>query len=163
MTEKQIEFIKLLESKNEPNVETRIVLNLNKWSLSERTEHYGKFEDSDFTFTAYTNWKRSSLECGMTIEDFIEVLKETPIEKMEDGNFYDLWCNDMSDGDTEFEDEEFTPELTEEQEGRLDMSELYFDSEINDSEYIFEPGSIWGIEVEFNQEGGAETIVYETE
>jgi hypothetical protein len=165
MTQKQIEFIEKLKQLDKSN-ETEIIINLKKWSLSERTEHYGEWDGVEFTFTAYTNWKRSSLECGMTLEDFIEAIEETPIEEMAAGHFYDLWCNEMTDGDTEFENEEFTPELTEEQEDELSMSELYFDSEISDAEYIFEGGDIWSIEVSgvMNVETGVlESIIYETE
>ena len=162
MTSKQIEFIKQLETKigsNGSEEPLQIIINLKKWSLSEETQHYGEWDGCEFTFTAYTNWKRATLECGMSLEDFIDVLKETPIEKMQAGNFYDLWCWEMSDGDTDFENETFTPELTEEQEEELDMWELYSDSEINESEYIFEPDSIWSIEVEV----GSDKFIYETE
>jgi hypothetical protein len=166
MTPKQIEFIEQLKKLDKGDVDTQIIINLKKWSLSERTDHYGTYDGSDFTFTAWTNWKRATLECGMTLEDFIEAIEETPIEEMAAGHFYDLWCYDMSDGDTDFEDEEFTPELTEEQEEELNLSELYFDSEINDSEYIFDAGSIWSIEVKGTfdvKEGVLETIIYEVE
>jgi hypothetical protein len=166
MTEKQIEFIEQLKQLDKGDVDTQIIINLKKWSLSERTEHYGTYDGSEFTFTAYTNWKRASLECGMPLEDFIEAIEKESIETMEAGHFYDLWCNEMSDGDTDFEDETFTPELTEEQEEGLSLSDLYFDSEINDSEYIFDAGSIWSIEVSGVvdvKSGTIQTITYETE
>ncbi len=166
ISQKQIEFIEELKKLDKSDVDTQITINLRKWSLSERTEHYGTYDGSEFTFTAYTNWKRSTLECGMTLEDFIEAIEKEPIENMEAGHFYDLWCYEMSDGDTEFEDEEFTPELTEEQQDKLDMSELYFDSEISDSEYVFDAGSIWSIEVSGvfdTKEGVVQSIIYEVE
>jgi hypothetical protein len=166
ISQKQLEFIEQLKELDKTGNKAEIILNLKKWSLVERTEHYGQWDGVEFTFTGYTNWKRSSLECGMSLEDFIEAIEEHPIEEMEAGHFYDLWCNEMSDGDTEYEDEEFTPELTEEQEDELRMSDLYWDSEISDSEYIFDAGSIWSVEVSgvLNVETGTiETITYETE
>lgn len=164
ISEKQLEFIEQL--KGLETDETQIIFNLKKWSLVERTEHYGEWDGAEFTFTAYTNWKRSSLECGMTLEDFIEAIEEYPIEEMEAGHFYDLMCDNMSDGDVEFDDEEFTPELTDEQLEKVDMHELFYDSEINDGEYIFDAGSIWSIEVtgKLNiKEGVRESIIYECE
>jgi hypothetical protein len=67
-------------------------------------------------------------------------------------------CEDMSDGDTEIIASDFTPELSEELAEEIDLYELYWDSEINNSEYHFDKGSIFQIEITLKE---GEPIIFE--
>lgn len=134
--------------------DVKIVVNLQKWSLSETTEHYGEWNGKNFQMTATCDWKRASLECGMTLEDLIESIEECDglLSNMSSGNFYDLACNEMSDGDISINRVEWEQELTEEEEDDIDLNDLYWDSEINECDYDFEPGSVWSISVKVGTE-----------
>lgn len=132
----------------------QIVVNLQKWSLSETTEHYGEWNGKNFSMTAVCDWKRASLEAGMSLEDLIENLEECEgkVSNMSSGNFYDLTCHEMSDGDMDFPRIEWETELSEEEEEEVDYYDLYMDSEINECEYEFDKGQVWSISVKVGNE-----------
>ncbi len=146
------ELRKLVDTKEE----VKIVVNLQKWSLSETTEHSGEWNGKNFTMTAYCDWKRASLESGMSLEDLLESIDECEglVSNMSSGNFYDLMCHEMSDGDISFGDVNWDEAPTEEEleELELDEYDLYWDSEIDECEYSFEAGSVWSITVKVGNE-----------
>ena len=147
ISKNQIEFLtKLKEERG--NIDS-ILLSLTKWSLVEYTEHYGNYEGSDFNLEVDTNWKWARLGYDVDdLESLIETLENLPIGEIGSMDLTQHFiCEDMSDGDTEIIASDFTPELSEELAEEIDLYELYWDSEINNSEYHFDKGSIFQIEI----------------
>ena len=138
ISKNQIEFLtKLKEERG--NIDS-IILSLTKWSLVEYTEHYGNYEGSDFNLEVDTNWKWARL--GYDVDDLdslIQTLENLPLGEIGSMDLTQHFiCEDMSDGDTEIIASDFTPELSEELAEEIDVYELYWDSEINKSEYHFD-------------------------
>ena len=158
ISQKQIEFLtKLKEERG--NIDS-ILLSLTKWSLVEYTEHYGNYEGSDFNLEADTNWKWARLGYDVGDLDFlIQTLENLPLGEIGSMDLTQHFiCEDMSDGDTEIIASDFTPELSEELAEEIDLYELYWDSEINNSEYHFDKGSIFQIEITLKE---GEPIIFE--
>lgn len=158
ISKKQIEFLtKLKEERG--NIDL-ILLSLTKYSLVEYTEHYGNYEGSDFNLEADTNWKWARL--GYDVDDLdslIQTLENLPLGEIGSMDLTQHFiCEDMSDGDTEIIASDFTPELSEELAEEIDLYELFWDSEINNSEYHFDKGSIHQIEITLKE---GEPIIFE--
>lgn len=155
ITQKQIEFVKRLEESNlESNIE--VILNMQKYSVDETTWHYGKYDERDFTITAYTNWKRATLTLEIDTDEFITLLKDVALIDIDSDKLNgSMWIEESSDGDVDFDDFEIE-NYNEEEE--IDFYDLYWDSEIDDSELSFSAGSIWGLEVTLKD---GEKITYE--
>ncbi len=158
ISKNQIEFLtKLKEERG--NIDS-ILLSLTKWSLVEYTEHYGNYEGSDFNLEVDTNWKWARL--GYDVDDLdslIQTLENLPLGEIGSMDLTQHFiCEDMSDGDTEITASDFTPELSEELAEEIDLYELYWDSEINNSEYHFDKGSIFQIEITLKE---GEPIIFE--
>jgi hypothetical protein len=158
ISKNQIEFLtKLKEERG--NIDS-ILLSLTKWSLVEYTEHYGNYEGSDFNLEVDTNWKWARL--GYDVDDLdslIQTLENLPLGEIGSMDLTQHFiCEDMSDGDTEIIASDFTPELSEELAEEIDLYELYWDSEINNSEYHFDKGSIFQIEITLKE---GEPIIFE--
>jgi len=158
ISKNQIEFLtKLKEERG--NIDS-ILLSLTKWSLVEYTEHYGNYEGSDFNLEVDTNWKWVRL--GYDVDDLdslIQTLENLPLGEIGSMDLTQHFiCEDMSDGDTEIIASDFTPELSEELAEEIDLYELYWDSEINNSEYHFDKGSIFQIEITLKE---GEPIIFE--
>jgi len=158
ISKNQIEFLtKLKEERG--NIDS-ILLSLTKWSLVEYTEHYGNYEGSDFNLEVDTNWKWARL--GYDVDDLdslIQTLENLPLGEIGSMDLTQHFiCEDMSDGDTEIIASDFTPELSEELAEEIDLYELYWDSEINNSEYHFDKGSIYQIEITLKE---GEPIIFE--
>ncbi len=155
ITQKQIDFVKRLEQANLEG-EVEVMLNMQKYSVDETTWHYGHYEDREFSITAYTNWKRSTLHLEIDVDEFITLLKDRAVCDISSKNLpSSVWIEESSDGDIDFDDFEIE-NYNEEEE--IDFYDLYWDSEINDSEINFEEGAIWGMEVVTKDR---ETISYE--
>jgi hypothetical protein len=158
ISKNQIEFVSKLKEQR-GNIDS-ILLSLTKWSLIEYTEHYGNYEGSDFNLEADTNWKWARLGYDVgDLESLIETLENLPIGEIGSMDLTQHFiCEDMSDGDTEIIASDFTPELSEELAEEIDLYELYWDSEINNSEYHFDKGSIFQIEITLKE---GEPIIFE--
>lgn len=158
ISQKQAEFVvRLKEERN--NIDS-ILLSLTKWSLVEYTEHFGNYEGSDFNLEADTNWKWARLGYDVgDVDTLIEALENLPLREIGSSDLsQNFMCEDMSDGDTEIIASDFTPELSEELAEEIDLYELYWDSEINNSEYHFDKGSIFQIEITLKE---GEPIIFE--
>lgn len=158
ISKNQIEFVSKLKEQR-GNIDS-ILLSLTKWSLIEYTEHYGNYEGSDFNLEVDTNWKWARL--GYDVDDLdslIQTLENLPLGEIGSMDLTQHFiCEDMSDGDTEIIASDFTPELSEELAEEIDLYELYWDSEINNSEYHFDKGSIFQIEITLKE---GEPIIFE--
>ena len=158
ISKNQIEFVSKLKEQR-GNIDS-ILLLLTKWSLIEYTEHYGNYEGSDFNLEVDTNWKWARL--GYDVDDLdslIQTLENLPLGEIGSMDLTQHFiCEDMSDGDTEIIASDFTPELSEELAEEIDLYELYWDSEINNSEYHFDKGSIFQIEITLKE---GEPIIFE--
>lgn len=158
ISQKQIDFIEKLRAER-GNIDS-ILLSLTKWSLVEYTEHYGNYEGSDFNLEAETNWKWARLGYDEgDIDTLLDTLENLPLSEIGSEDLsQNFICEDMSDGDTEIIASDFTPELSEEKQEKLDLYDLYWDSEINECEYHFDKGSIYEIEVTLKE---GETLTFE--
>ena len=68
---------------------------------------------------------------------------------MQDLDFPDLSIETSTDGDVDVTNVEWEEPLTEEEESEFSPMDLYWDSEITDSELNFGPGSIHTMVIEF--------------
>lgn len=131
----------------------KVKINLEKYSLVETCYHRGTWEGIGFSCTSYTNWKRGSLETNeFSLEDLITLLKKKNLNQMGSKDFPSMNVDENMDGSIDIEDIEWDEEPTEEQLETLNKNDLYWDSEITDSEYEFDEGSIWFMEIEVNGE-----------
>ena len=94
------------------------------------------------------------------VDSLIEALENLPLGHIgsSDLSQFSFIGEDMSDGSTEIIASDFTPELSEELAEEIDLYELYWDSEINNSEYHFDKGSIFQIEITLKE---GEPIIFE--
>lgn len=133
--------------------EIKVKINLEKYSLMETCYHNGTWNGYNFSCTSYTNWKRGTLETSeFSLTDLINLLKKKDLNQMGSGDFPSMDVNETTDGSVEVEDIEWDGNPTEEELEDLNKHDLYWDSEITDSEYEFNDGSIWFMEIDVNGE-----------
>lgn len=133
--------------------EIKVKINLEKYSLTETCYHNGIWNGYNFSCTSITNWKRGSLETGdFSLEDLIALLKKKNLSEIGSGDFPSMDIEETMDGSVEVEDIEWDGQPTEEELEDLNKHDLYWDSEITDSEYEFDEGSIWFMEIEVDGE-----------
>jgi hypothetical protein len=145
---KNKEVIKELK-KYPKETSVNIRINLNKHCLGEECSHSGEWNGYPFSCSSYTSWKRGTLDdVGMTVEDLTKLLKKKEISEMCSVDFVELQLVENSDGDVSVDDIEWDGDgPTEEELEDLSEMDLYWDSDINDSEYEFNTNSIWLLEV----------------
>ena len=121
----------------------KVTIDLYKKSLLEICYHNGSKFDKKFSCDSETTWRGASLVCEQfNVQELIELLEIKDIIEMQDVDFPDLSIETSTDGDVDVTNVEWEEPLTEEEESEFSPMDLYWDSEITDSELNFGTGSI---------------------
>lgn len=145
---KNSKIIKQLQKLDE-NEYVRLTLTLGRKCLNEICYHSGKWNDKSFTCESVTNWRSGELSTEeMTVGEVISLLKKKKLDEMKDSDFLGLSLIQTTDGGTDVQNIEWIDELTEEEREELNERDLYWDSDIDDSEFEFDEGSIVTLQIE---------------
>lgn len=129
----------------------KVTIDLNRKSLLEICYHNGYKFDKKFSCDSETTWRGSSLVCEQfNVSELLELLETKNLSEMQDLDFPELSIETSTDGDVDVTNVEWDEPLTEEEESEFSPMDLYWDSEITDSELNFGTGSIHTMIVEHN-------------
>lgn len=142
----------ILELKKlDPNSDVKVTIDLYRKSLLEICYHTGSMFDKKFTCDSETTWRGASLVCEQfLVSELIELLESKQLTDLQDVDFPDLSIETTTDGDVDVTNIEWEEPLTEEEESEFVSNDLYWDSEITDSELNFGTGSIHTMVIESN-------------
>ena len=134
-----------------PDDNVKVTIDLYKKSLLEVCYHTGSKFDKKFTCDSETTWRGASLVCEQfVVSELIELLESKEIVEMQDVDFPDLSIETTTDGEVDVTNIEWEEPLTEEEESEFVSNDLYWDSEITDSELNFSTNSIFNMVIEHN-------------
>ncbi len=134
-----------------PDDYVKVTIDLYRKSLLEVCYHNGYKFDKKFSCDSETTWRGASLVCEQfNVSELIELLEFKVLTEMQDLDFPDLSIETSTDGDVDVTNVEWDEPLTEEEESEFSPMDLYWDSEITDSELNFGTGSIHTMIVEHN-------------
>ena len=126
-----------------PDDSVKVVIDLYRKSLLEICYHTGSKFNKKFTCDSETTWRGANLVCEQfNVQDLIELLETKELIEMQDLDFPDLSTETSTDGQVDITNIEWEEPLTEEEESEFSPMDLYWDSEITDSELNFNTGSI---------------------
>ena len=132
-----------------PEDSVKVTIDLNKKSLLEICYHVGTKFEKNFSCDSETYWRGASLVCEQfNVQELIELLETKDISEMHELDFPDLSIETSTDGDVDVTNVEWDEPLTEEEESEFRSMDLYWDSEITDSELNFGEGSIHTMVIE---------------
>lgn len=142
----------ILELKKlDPNSDVKVTIDLYRKSLLEICYHTGSMFDKKFTCDSETTWRGASLVCEQfLVSELIELLESKQLTDLQDVDFPDLSIETTTDGDVDVTNIEWEEPLTEEEQSEFVSNDLYWDSEITDSELNFGTGSIHTMVIESN-------------
>lgn len=134
-----------------PDDTVKVTIDLYRKSLLEICYHTGSQFSKKFTCDSETTWRGASLVCEQfSVEELIELLENKDLIELQDVDFPDLSIETSTDGDVDVTNVEWDEPLTEEEESEFSPMDLYWDSEITDSELNFGTGSIHTMIIEHN-------------
>ena len=134
-----------------PDDSVKVSIDLYRKSLLEICYHTGSKFDKKFTCDTETTWRGATLVTEQfNVGELIELLESKTLIEMQDVDFPDLSIETTTDGDVDVTNIEWEEPLTEEEESEFSSMDLYWDSEITDSELNFNSGSIHTMIIEFN-------------
>lgn len=134
-----------------PDDYVKVTIDLYRKSLLEICYHNGSKFDKNFSCDSETTWRGANLVCEQfNVSELIELLESKDITEMQDLDFPDLSIETSTDGDVDVTNVEWDEPLTEEEESEFSPMDLYWDSEITDSELNFGTGSIHTMIIEYN-------------
>ena len=126
-----------------PEDYVKVTIDLYKKSLLEVCYHNGSKFDKKFSCDSETTWRGACLVCEQfNVQELIELLEVKNLIEIQDVDFPDLSIETSTDGDVDVTNVEWEEPLTEEEESEFNPMDLYWDSEITDSELNFGTGSI---------------------
>ena len=132
-----------------PESTVKVTIDLYRKSLLEVCYHTGSKFDKKFICDSETTWRGASLVCEQfTVSELIELLETKELTEMQDVDFPDLSIETTTDGEVDITNIEWEEPLTEEEESEFVSNDLYWDSEITDSELNFSTGSIFSMVIE---------------
>lgn len=135
--------------KLDPESTVKVTIDLYRKSLLEVCYHTGSKFDKKFTCDSETTWRGASLVCEQfNVSKLIELLETKELTEMQDVDFPDLSIETTTDGEVDVTNIEWEEPLTEEEESEFVSNDLYWDSEITDSELNFSTGSIFSMVIE---------------
>lgn len=127
----------------------KVTFDLYRKALLEICYHTGSKFDKKFTCDSETTWRGSSIVCEQfNVGELIELLEAKNLSEMQDLDFPDMSLEQSTDGDVDITNVEWESPLTEEEEIEFTPMDLYWDSEITDSELNFGTGSIHTMVIE---------------
>jgi hypothetical protein len=131
----------------------KVTIDLYRKSLLETCYHIGSKFEKNFSCDSETVWRGASLVCEeFEVKDLIELLESKNLLEIQDLDFPDLSIETSTDGDLDVTNIEWESPLTEEEESDFSPMDLYWDSEITDSELSFGPNSIHTMLIEFDNQ-----------
>ncbi len=135
--------------KLDPDSYVKVTIDLYKKSLLEICYHTGSKFDKKFTCDSETYWRGANLVCEkFGVSELIYLLETKVLNEIQDVDFPDLSIETTTDGDVEVTNIEWEEPLTEEEESEFTSNDLYWDSEITDSELNFNTGGIHTMVIE---------------
>lgn len=138
--------------KLDPESSVKVTIDLYRKSLLEICYHTGSKFDKKFSCDSETTWRGASLACEQfVVSELIELLESKDLIEMQDVDFPDLSIETTTDGDVDITNIEWEEPLTEEEESEFVSNDLYWDSEITDSELNFGTGSIHTMVIESDE------------
>ena len=136
-----------------PDSTVKVTIDLYRKALLEICYHTGSKFDKKFTCDSETTWRGASLVCEQfDVLELIELLETKDLSEMQDLDFSDASIEESTDGDVDVTNVEWEEPLTEEDESDFSPMDLYWDSEITDSELNFATNSIHTMIVEFEDQ-----------
>lgn len=136
-----------------PDSTVKVTIDLYRKALLEICYHTGSKFDKKFTCDSETTWRGASLVCEQFyVSELIELLETKDLSEMQDLDFSDASIEESTDGDVDVTNVEWEEPLTEEDESEFSPMDLYWDSEITDSELNFGTNSIHTMIVEFEDQ-----------
>jgi len=136
-----------------PDDFVRVRIDLYKKTLLEICYHTGTKFDKKFYCDSETYWRGASLVSEeFKVQELIELLETKDISEMQELDFPDLSIEHSTDGDVDVTNVEWEESLTEEEESEFRPMDLYWDSEITDSELNFSTDSIHTMVIEKDEE-----------
>lgn len=136
-----------------PDSTVKVTIDLYRKALLEICYHTGSKFDKKFTCDSETTWRGASLVCEQfDVSELIELLETKDLSEMQDLDFSDASIEESTDGDVDVTNVEWEEPLTEEDESEFSPMDLYWDSEITDSELNFGTNSIHTMIVEFEDQ-----------
>jgi len=142
--QKVVEELKNLD----PEKYVEITLDMVKKSLLEICYHNGTRFEKNFSCQCDIVWRGAELSTkSMTVSEIIEVLENKTLNEMSDLDFNDLTIETSTDGSVDVSNIEWDVPLTEEEESEITPNDLYWDSDITDSELQFNEGSIYSMTI----------------
>jgi len=136
-----------------PDSTVKVTIDLYRKALLEICYHTGSKFDKKFTCDSETTWRGASLVCEQfDVLELIELLETKDLSEMQDLDFSDASIEESTDGDVDVTNVEWEEPLTEEDESDFSPMDLYWDSEITDSELNFSTNSIHTMIVEFEDQ-----------
>lgn len=136
-----------------PDSTVKVTIDLYRKALLEICYHTGSKFDKKFTCDSETTWRGASLVCEQfDVSELIELLETKDLSEMQDLDFSDASIEESTDGDVDVTNVEWEELLTEEDESEFSPMDLYWDSEITDSELNFGTNSIHTMIVEFEDQ-----------
>lgn len=145
--------IQIIEELKKLNTDdsVKVSIDLYRKSLLEICYHTGSKFDKKFTCDTETTWRGATLVTEQfNVGELVELLESKKLTDMEDVDFSDLSIENSTDGEVDVTNIEWEEPLTEEEESEFSPMDLYWDSEITDSELSFGAGSIHTMVIEFN-------------
>ena len=136
-----------------PDSTVKVTIDLYRKALLEICYHTGSKFDKKFTCDSETTWRGAYLVCEQfDVSELIELLETKDLSEMQDLDFSDASIEESTDGDVDVTNVEWEEPLTEEDESEFSPMDLYWDSEITDSELNFGTNSIHTMIVEFEDQ-----------
>jgi len=136
-----------------PDSTVKVTIDLYRKALLEICYHTGSKFDKKFTCDSETTWRGASLVCEQfDVLELNELLETKDLSEMQDLDFSDASIEESTDGDVDVTNVEWEEPLTEEDESDFSPMDLYWDSEITDSELNFSTNSIHTMIVEFEDQ-----------
>lgn len=149
---KNKKIIKELQ-KLDPDLSVKVTIDLYKKSLLETCYHTGSKFDKKFTCDSETTWRGATLVCEQFgVSELIYLLETKDLTEMQEVDFPDLSIETTTDGEVDITNVEWDEPLTEDEQSEFVSNDLYWDSEITDSDLSFDKGSIHTMIIELNDD-----------
>lgn len=140
-----------------PETTLKVTIDLYKKCLLETCYHIGSKFEKNFSCESETTWRSATLVCEQfNVNELIDLLKSKNLSEIQDLDFPDLDISYTSDGDLFVTNVEWETPLTEEEE--CSEMDLYWDSDISDTDLSFGTNSIQKMTIELNNNIIAEIL-----
>lgn len=127
----------------------KITIIMDKKRLNEVCFHKGTWNGKSFSCDSITTWRTAELFTEeMFVHEIIDLLKNKDKDEMDYRDFIGLSLVESTDANIEIENIFWDEFITEQESEDFNEMDLYWNSEITDSEYKFDVGSIESIKIE---------------